>query len=64
MYKSADDKLIAGVCSGLAHQFNFKKTGFRIVFAVLSVFFLFPIIIYAILWIVLNKKPTKNFKSK
>ena len=32
MYRSSDDKFLAGVCSGLAHKLGFSKWGFIVGF--------------------------------
>ncbi len=53
LYRNANDKIIAGVCSGLAHYFKIDPVWVRIVFVVLfSVLFW----VYLILWIVLKPK--------
>ncbi|MDD2910690.1 MAG: PspC domain-containing protein [Petrimonas sp.] len=53
LYRNANDKIIAGVCSGLAHYFKIDPVWMRIVFVVLfSVLFW----VYLILWIVLKPK--------
>jgi phage shock protein C len=51
--RSASDKMIAGVCGGVARSFGIDANLVRIVWAVLSVFFLLPVVIYAVLWLVL-----------
>lgn len=56
--KSSNDKIIAGVCSGIAHKLNISKQGLRFVTAISSLFIGLPIIIYLILWIVLKAKKT------
>jgi phage shock protein PspC (stress-responsive transcriptional regulator) len=49
----SSDKLIAGVCSGVARSFGIDATLVRIVWAVASCFFLLPVVLYAVLWLVL-----------
>ncbi len=51
--RSGSDKMIAGVCGGVARSFGIDATLTRILWALLSVFFLFPVVLYAILWLVL-----------
>jgi len=58
-YKSSDSKLIAGVCSGLATKFDVSTLGIRIATVVVSIFFLFPVILYIVLWLLLPAKATK-----
>ena len=38
MYRSSDDKFIAGVCSGLAHKLGFSKWGLRFAFIIGALF--------------------------
>ena len=51
--RSRDDKMIAGVCGGIAHYFNVDTTIVRLLF-VLSVFFggVTPLV-YVVLWLVM-----------
>jgi len=53
LFRDADDKIIGGVCSGLAAYWGFKDPlMFRLVAAFLFLFTGVPLIIYIILWIV------------
>lgn len=51
--RSASDKMIAGVCGGVARSFGIDASIVRIIWAVLSLFTGVPIVIYAVLWLVL-----------
>ena len=53
LYRNANDRIIGGVCSGLAHYFNTDPVWMRIIFVL---FFGFLFWIYIVLWIVLKKK--------
>jgi len=60
LYRSRDDRMIAGVCGGLADYFNVDSSLIRI--AVLFVF-LFQgvgLIAYIIAWLVMSEEPVKN----
>ncbi len=57
LYRSYDEKVIAGVCSGLGSYFKLDPVIFRLIF-VLSFFFTFGFFIYLILWIVLPEAKT------
>ena len=58
-YRSSDDKVIAGVCAGLAHKFDLNVTGLRWVVALVTLFLTgVPLIVYAILWAVVKPRPT------
>ena len=61
LYKSSDEKVIAGVCAGLAHRLDLNATGLRWVVALVSLFLTgVPIIVYIVLWAVLKSRPTKG----
>lgn len=53
----SDDRMIAGVCAGLAEYFGFDTTVVRIVYALLTVFTAFSgVIVYLILMIVMPER--------
>ena len=59
LYRSNDEKVVAGVCAGLAHRFDLNVTGLRWVVALVT-FFLSgaSAIIYCILWVILKDRST------
>ena len=60
LYRSSDDKVIAGVCGGLAHKFDLNATGVRWAVALVTLFFTgVPLLVYAVLWAILKERPTK-----
>ena len=61
LYRSSDDRIIAGVCGGIAHRFDLNATGLRWATALVTLFLSgFPAIVYLVLWIVLKDHATKN----
>lgn len=53
----SNNKIIAGVCGGLAEYFGFDFTVTRLVYALLTIFTAFAgAIIYIILWIIMPEK--------
>ncbi len=57
--KRSNDKMIAGVCGGLADYFGWDPTLVRVGYVLLSIFTVFAgFLVYLILWIVM---PKKNF---
>ena len=59
LYRSSDEKVIAGVCAGLAHKFDLNATGMRWAVALVTLFLSgMPLIVYAVLWAVLKERPT------
>jgi phage shock protein C len=57
LYRNENDKMIAGVCSGLAEYFDLEVTWMRIIFVFAFIFGLSGFIIYLILWIVVPSRP-------
>ena len=61
LYRSSDEKVIAGVCAGLAHRFDLNATGLRWIVVLVTLFLSgVPLIVYAVLWAVLKSRPTKG----
>lgn len=63
MYRSTDDRVIGGVCSGIAAYVDTDPVLFRILFAV-SFFFGFGFLLYIILWIALPEANTEGKKRE
>ena len=56
LYRS-NDRVLGGVCAGLAEYFDFDPTLVHIAYAALSVMTVFPgLILYIIMWIVMPQK--------
>ena len=59
LYRSNDEKVIAGVCAGLAHTLDLNKTGLRWIVALVTLFLSgIPAIVYIVLWAILKARPT------
>jgi phage shock protein C len=58
LYRSADDRWLAGVCGGLAKYFNIDPTLVRVIFVVLALFGLGGVILYLLLWVLIPNEPT------
>lgn len=56
LYRDEEDKILAGVASGLAHYLQLDPAVIRIVFALLAIFGGSGFLIYIILWIVLPSR--------
>lgn len=57
LQRNEQDKMIAGVCSGLAEHFDIDVTWIRIAFVLAVMLGASGILAYIILWIVVPKKP-------
>ncbi|MFA6400009.1 MAG: PspC domain-containing protein [Salinivirgaceae bacterium] len=58
MYRDPDERVLGGVCAGLAAYFNTESWIFRILFFVFTFFFLSGFLIYLILWIIIPEANT------
>ena len=57
LHKSASNKVIAGVCGGLAESLNLNATGLRWAVVLVSLLLTgIPVIVYLILWAILKTK--------
>ncbi|MFN4122167.1 MAG: PspC domain-containing protein [Flavobacteriales bacterium] len=55
LYRDPDDRILGGVCSGIANYFGFERTILRLIFALMAIFGGTGVILYIILWIVVPK---------
>ena len=59
LYRSGNQKVIAGVCAGLADRFDLSLSGVRWATALVSLFLTgIPVIVYLVLWAVLKERST------
>lgn len=57
IYRSSSNKVIGGVCAGLADAFDLNVTGLRWVFALVALFLSgIPVLVYLVLWAVLKER--------
>lgn len=58
LYRSRFDRMIGGVCGGLANYFDIDPTLVRLAFVALLIFGVgSPGLVYLILWIVMPEEP-------
>ena len=61
LYRSSDEKVIAGVCAGVAHRLDLNITGLRWVVALAMLFLSgVPALVYLVLWAILKERSTKD----
>lgn len=59
LYRSSDEKVVAGVCAGLAHKLDLNANGLRCVVGLVTIFMTgIPLFVYAALWMILKERPT------
>lgn len=58
LYRSRSDRIIAGVCGGVAEWLGWSPTGVRILYVVISILSVaFPgILVYLILWLIMPQE--------
>jgi phage shock protein C len=54
--RSVSDKMLAGVCGGLAKYFEIDSTLIRLAFALLAIFAGTGVIAYLVMWIIIPKE--------
>jgi len=52
LYRSRNQRMLAGVCGGLAEYFNVDATLIRVLFLVLGVFGGTGLVIYVVMWLI------------
>ena len=59
LFRSNNNKMIAGVCAGLAEYFNIDASIARVLFVFITFFFGASILLYLISWIIIPLKEHK-----
>ena len=59
-YCSSDDKMILGVCAGLAHQWNISRPVLRAAMVLWTMYIWWPLLVYIAYWIIFPARPTKR----
>lgn len=62
LYRNPDDKIAAGICSGIAAYFNVDPIWIRLALALSIVFFGSGIFLYLILWVIMPEAVTRTEK--
>ncbi len=58
-YRSREGRMVAGVCAGLAEHFGISVTALRLAFVILTLFGLWGIVVYAVLWVVMPRQTAR-----
>ena len=53
LYRSANDRMIAGVCGGFAETYNMDPTLVRVIFVALTLLGFSGVLLYLICWVVI-----------
>jgi len=57
LYRRADDRVLAGVCGGLADYFDIDTTLIRVLWVIFSLFYFIGVIAYIVLVLVIPVEP-------
>lgn len=60
LYRSKKERMIAGVCGGLADYFNIDPVVARIVFVILGLGWGGGLLLYLIMWIIVPEEPSSE----
>ncbi|MEZ4621016.1 MAG: PspC domain-containing protein [Caldilineaceae bacterium] len=64
LYRSHDDKMVGGVCAGVAEYFEIDPTLVRLVFAALALLGVgSPVLVYLLLWAIVPEAPAQTPQS-
>lgn len=64
LYRSRNDRIIAGVCGGIARYFNVDSTLVRLALVFIFLFQGIGLIAYLIAWVVMSEEPARNGYKK
>ncbi len=60
LYRDNDDKMIAGVCSGLGRYFDIHTSLVRVAFVVFTLLGGAGVLAYAVLWFAVDRGPARE----
>lgn len=63
LYRSSDDRWLAGVCGGLAEYFNIDATLVRVLFILFGFAVGGGLLIYIILWLIIPQTPDDDVEE-
>ncbi len=63
LYRSRNEKLVGGVCGGLAEYFGIDPTWVRLIFIFFALLGGFALILYLIMWVVVPLRPAQDDSS-
>jgi phage shock protein C len=57
LYRSRDEKMIGGVCGGLAEYFNVDPTLVRLIWVIITLIGGAGVLLYIVLWLIMPISP-------
>ena len=61
LYRSGKDKILGGVCGGVAEHYGWDPTLVRLAWAVVSLCYGAGILLYLIAWIIMPRNPSHKW---
>ncbi len=62
LYRSAKDRILGGVCGGIAEYYGWDPTLVRLGWVLLSLIWGAGLLLYIILWIIMPRNPAHKWK--
>ncbi len=60
LYRSQNQRMISGVCGGIAEYFNLDPTIVRVAFVLAALLWGGGVVAYILLWVVIPENPNKS----
>ncbi len=64
LYRSRNDRWLAGVCGGIGAYFNLDPTVIRVLFVLFSLVIGGGLILYILLWLIIPEQPLESVESE
>ncbi|MFW6271110.1 MAG: PspC domain-containing protein, partial [Bacillota bacterium] len=64
LYRSTEDKMLGGVCAGIAEYFEIDPTLIRLIFVLIFFAEGIGFLAYIVAWIIIPERPDSNEKNK
>lgn len=63
LYRSLDNRMLGGVCGGIAEYFEIDPSLVRLIFVVITLLGGSGLLVYVVLWLVMPTQMSKNYPS-
>lgn len=63
LYRSGKERILGGVCGGLAEYFNVDPVIIRLIWAAAVLFYGSGILLYIIAWVIIPRNPAHRWKD-
>jgi phage shock protein C len=63
LYRSGKDRILGGVCGGVAEHFGWDPTLVRLAWVLISLVYGVGVLLYVAAWIIMPRNPAHKWKS-